>query len=156
MPAIHLTSLPAQRVAALRTTLRTRSAVRELIGTLLGPLLAAHTPLAGPVVVIYHDPDDRERDLDVEVAVPVAGPPPIISRIRLRELPAVARMVCLIHEGPLVTLPEGYAALLGWLAEHGYAIGGPVREAYLDSHDFLEWHEEMGRVEIQVPVGRRG
>lgn len=85
--------------------------------------------------IFYHE-GFRERDFDIEVAVPVPKgsaldlPTSGGGRVRVRELDGVPRMASLIWRGedPLV---EAYAAIGSWIADNGYLVAGPARELYL-------------------------
>ena len=87
---------------------------------------ADEAPLA-----IYHDAEYRDRDQDVEVAVPVKTPIPGAQRIAVRELPGWEAMACLVHTGRYDTIGEAFGALLAWVETNGCRIAGPSREVYL-------------------------
>ena len=90
---------------------------------------------AGPSLTIYHDPEYRERDVDVEVATPVSAPLPSTERVMVRELPGAETMACVVHQGSYDTLGQAYNALLTWIEANGYRIVGPNREVYLRCPD---------------------
>jgi len=94
--------------------------------------VARHGPgIAGFPTAIYHDPEYRERDLDIEVLLPVSVAIPGGGGVSIRELPAVERMACVVHHGGYDTLGEAYAPLFGWIEANGYRVSGPCREANL-------------------------
>lgn len=86
---------------------------------------------AEPPLTIYHDMEYRERDLDVEVAIPVKAVIPGTPRIAVRELPGWDNMACLVHTGRYDTIGEATHALLTWIETNGYQLAGPIREVYL-------------------------
>jgi DNA-binding transcriptional MerR regulator len=84
-----------------------------------------------PPLTIYHDGEYRERDLDVEVAIPLKTRIPGADQIRVRELPGCDTMACLVHAGSYDTIGTASGALLAWSEANGYRIAGPSREVYL-------------------------
>ncbi|MEJ2748487.1 MAG: MerR family transcriptional regulator [Anaerolineae bacterium] len=105
---------------------------------------------AGPVMGIYYDEEYKERDVDIETAVPVTGGSLPKGRVVLRELPG-AQMASLVRQGPYDDFAPAYQALMGWIEANGYRIVGPNREIYLrgpeagiDPAEFV--------TEIQFPV----
>jgi effector-binding domain-containing protein len=86
---------------------------------------------AGPAMAIYYDTEYKERDVDVEVAVPTQAEIPQNDRIQVKELPGVETMACVIHRCPYENLMEAYGALLRWIEENQYEVSGPNRDIYL-------------------------
>jgi DNA-binding transcriptional MerR regulator len=84
-----------------------------------------------PPVSIYYDQEYRERDMDVEVAVPLKFPVPESESIRVRQLPALPGVACVVHAGTYTEVYRAYNALLAWIETNGYRMSGPVREVYL-------------------------
>ncbi|MFL5801085.1 MAG: MerR family transcriptional regulator [Roseiflexaceae bacterium] len=84
-----------------------------------------------PPLAIYHDGEYRERDLDVEVAIPLRARIPGAGQVRVRELPGCDSMACLVHTGSYDTIGAAAGALLAWSEANGYQIAGPSREVYL-------------------------
>ena len=60
-------------------------------------------------------------------------------------------MVRAIHKGTSDSTDETYNEIFAWLAEHGNAVAGLIREAYLN--DPSEVAEEALLTEILVPIG---
>ena len=85
-----------------------------------------------PPLMISYDSDHRDRDWDVEVAVPVK---PLSlqgdDRVRVRALPRVAQMACVVHQGSYARIHLASNALLSWIGTNDYQIDGPCREVYL-------------------------
>lgn len=85
---------------------------------------------AGPPFSIYHDPEFKEEDCDIEICVPtkklLAGKTNIIAR----ELPA-GSVAYTLHTGAYENIGSAYQALVGWIQEHGRETAGPPRETYL-------------------------
>ena len=70
--------------------------------------------------------------------------------LQFKTMPAITA-ACLYHKGPYSTLAASYEAVLTFIEENGYAIGGPIRESYIDGvwnkTDAAEW-----LTEIQIPI----
>lgn len=102
---------------------------------------------AGPIQMLYHDPDFDHNSSDVEAQMVVD-----------REGPGIAvkpRLTCAAvqHRGSYETLHLAYEALCAWLGEHTeYRVCGPAMDRYLnDPH-----HTPPGQLETGVlfPVER--
>lgn len=149
MYEVVLKKVPAQRVAAIRRVLPNYGALGTLYGELFGPLMG-RAEFAGPPIAIYHDPEFKDEDVDVEVAVPIQGGLPQGVPAEVRELPG-GEMACAVYRGPYEGIGEAYHAIMAWLEPNGYRIAGPVREQYLrgpgDSNDPAQYVTE-----IQVPA----
>jgi DNA-binding transcriptional MerR regulator len=117
-----------------------------------------------PPLAIYHDREYRERDLDVEVAIPLKARIPSAGHIQVRELPGCASMACLVHTGSYDTISTASSALLAWSEANGYQIAGPSREVYLRfSADglgivlptaYLAYDSADWVTELQLPVAK--
>ena len=128
---VVLRKIPVQAVASVRDVIPTYSDIGQLFGEVFAYLGRHGISPAGPPIGIYHDEEVRERDVDVEVAVPVTGPVPEGDRVKGRELPAVEEMACIVHEGSYETVGGTYGQLMGWIEANGYRICGPTREVYV-------------------------
>ena len=103
--------------------IRTKAAMRDLgtvIPQLLGEVCAwlggREIEPAGGALIRYHA-IDMESELDVEMSVPVATPPPGDGRVRPGVLPA-GRYAALVYTGVEHGV-EANRALLEWGAEQG-------------------------------------
>ncbi|HOG46425.1 MAG TPA: MerR family transcriptional regulator [Anaerolineae bacterium] len=151
MYEVVLKQIPAQRVAAIRRVLPNYGALGALSAELFGPQMQG-ARYAGPPLVIYHDHEFKDENVDVEVAVPVAGPLPEGAPAEVRELPG-GEMACVVYLGPYEGIGEGYNAVMAWLEPNGYRIADCLREVYLrgpgDGNDPAQYVTE-----IQVPAVR--
>ena len=86
-------------------------------------------PVGGPIS-IYHDPEFREDDIDVEVAVPVSEPVEGTGRVVGGTL-AGGTVAFTLHVGPFDEVGNAYTALADWAQTHGHEMAGPPRECYL-------------------------
>lgn len=132
MPAyeVVIKQLAPQTVATVRQVIPAYADVGRLFGELFGYLGQHGAHPAGAPITVYHDAEYRERDADVEAAVPIAGPLASGERVAVRELPGT-RAACVVHRGAFDTIGEAYSALMQWIEVNGYRISGPSREVYL-------------------------
>jgi DNA-binding transcriptional MerR regulator len=89
---------------------------------------------AGPTFSIYHDPEFREDDVDVEVGVPLAEPIESSGRVTAGLLPG-GQVASTMHPGRYDEIGPAYRALHGWMEAHGREGAGPPREVYLVGPD---------------------
>ena len=150
---VALKSIPVQRVIGIRRRAPSCLSISSLFSELEeavqlceGALGAARWRLA-----IYYDPEYRERDLDVEVALPFDGAPRAGDHLSIHDLPAEALMACAVHQGSFERLPETYQNLMTWIDTNSYQISGPSREVYL-REDFQQDPFEVLMTEVQFPV----
>ena len=109
--------------------------------------------MIGPPMAIYHDPESKERDWNIEVVMPLGEPIDPSQRVQVYELPGAEKMACVVHNGPFATLGQAYDALAKWIDENGYHIVGPGRELNLRLPDKLGDQNDPNTVnEIQFPV----
>lgn len=148
---VVLKGVPAMMVASVRDIIPTYSDIGQLYGEVFAYLGRHRVSPAGPPLALYHEDEYRERDVDAEAAVPVAGSLPSGDRVTVHELPPVEEMACIVHQGSYDTVGEGYTQLMAWIEAQGYRISGPNREVYVKGPGAD--HEPSDYVtEIQFPV----
>lgn len=109
--------------------------------------------MAGAPFAIYHDPDFREKDWDIEVCQPIFEAVPSSDKVTVYDLPRVETMACVVHHGSFATLPTAYDSLAKWIDENGYSIAGPAREINLRLPDKPGDQNDPNTVnEVQYPV----
>jgi effector-binding domain-containing protein len=151
---VIIKKVAAQKVASVRGVVPTYGDIDQLFNELC-PYLEQHkAQWIGPPIAVYHDMEYMEKDVDIEVAVPIANSIPTTDRIKVAELPAVEQMACLIHRGPYETIGESYKALMAWAEANGYQIAGPDREVYLQGPEPGRSPEEF-ITELQLPVTKK-
>ncbi|MDM7999165.1 MAG: MerR family transcriptional regulator [Dehalococcoidia bacterium] len=139
-----------QKVVSVRDVIPTYGDIGRLFGEVFGYLGSQGVAPMGPPLAIYHDDEYREEDVDVEVAVPVAGKVQGNSRVKFKELPAVEQMASTIHRGDYSGFGQAYAALMGWIDKNGYRITDHCKEIYLQGPGQCEPASYV--TEIQLPV----
>lgn len=98
----------------------------------------------------YHSELD-EQGVDTEVFEPIASDIPESEAVTVKEMPAVDKMACIIHEGAYDTIRLSYNSILKWIEDNGYTVAGVEREIYLAG----EWNTASADeyvTEIQIPV----
>ena len=153
--------MPISEVVLKKVEPMTMASIREVVpgyedmgahfGEIFAHLGKNRVAPAGPAFAMYYDEGYKDRDIDVESAVPVAGQAPSGDRVRIRELPGVDEMACLTLEGSYDGLSEAYGRLLGWIEAHGYRIAGPNREIYVKGHG-ADCEPSAFVTELQFPV----
>jgi effector-binding domain-containing protein len=143
--------VPAMKVASVREVVPTYADCGHLVGEVYRYVGRHRARPAGPGLSIYYDEGYRETDVDVEAAVPVAKDLPSGDRVKVRELPAVEEMVCIVHEGSYDTLGEAYTQLMAWIEANGYRICGPNRAVWAKGPRPLRSPSKYV-TEIQFPV----
>jgi predicted transcriptional regulator YdeE/DNA-binding transcriptional MerR regulator len=124
---------------------------------------SAGLPTTGSWMVLYHNPEYYERNLDIQIAV-------LLERqVRLRErqrskaiemtlLPAVASMASLLQPAAGQVSEPSYTALYTWIERNRFHVSGPARELYLSDPEALQTQASgestpgASLIEIQIPV----
>lgn len=140
------------RAATLRRTMPTYGDVGQLFGQLYGHLMPQGARPAGPMQAIYHDPEYREHDCDIEAVMPLSGDAQGTDAIQVRDLPG-EQMATTIHQGPYDGISSAYSALMTWIEQNGYTVTGPSREVYARGMSDQISPEEYV-TEVQFPVAK--
>jgi len=116
----------------------------SLFGELFGELNRAGVGITGPHLALYEPSDDPAAPITVMAAVPIDDGDVSPGRVRVVDLPSVARAAVTVHRGSMARVEDGYRALLRWADETGEQIDGYSREVYLDmSGDPERWITEL-------------
>jgi len=141
----------AQSVVSLRDLAPSYDKQKVLWDELENFLMQHNVKPAGACLTIYHDPEYKEHDVDLEVCEPVNARLPEHPRIKAKQLSAIETAACAIHKGNYTGFGQTYTELMRWLEANRYRITGPIREVYLRSVDDTRNPDEFV-TEIQVPV----
>jgi effector-binding domain-containing protein len=150
--------VPGFKVLAARGVVPT-SQDQHVLWQKLSSHRAKHSaPVTGQWLALYHDPEPREQDWDVECCLPIANDVPGGEGVEVRRLPDVETMACVIHRGPFVTVSDAYGALDRWVNENGYVVAGPMREVGIRDAGRVEGKMSQTDpnliVEVQAPVDK--
>src|SRR5215210_8612637 len=141
------------KVASVRGVVPTPPDQRSLWDELMGYLHQKNARMIGPPMALYHDPEFKERDWDIEVVIPLVDDVVPGPRVQSYELPGAEKMACVVHTGPFATIGEAYDALAKWLDQ----IVGLGRELNLRLPDKPGDQNDPNTVnEIQFPVEKAG
>jgi effector-binding domain-containing protein len=152
---VILKKIEAQNVASVRGIIANYGDIGKLYQELFSYLGRKRVKFAGPPMAIYHDGEYKEKDADVEAAVPVAGNLPGTEKVKIRQLPEVTEMACIIHHGPYENFSETYKKLMAWVESNSCQIVGPNREIYVKGPgQFIKGNPANYITEIQLPVRR--
>jgi effector-binding domain-containing protein len=158
MPAYEIVIKRAEpmRVASIRDVVENYGSVGALLGELFVALGDKGIAPTGPCLAVYYDEEYKERDVDVEAAVPVGTEAelPAGGRVAIRELPTYPEMASLVRPGPYDDFTPAYGELMKWIESNGYRIAGPNREIYLRGPG-ENIPPESFVTEIQFPVAKR-
>lgn len=106
--------------------------------------------VTGPLISLYHDLEYREKDADIECALPITGRVVVTDpTIEIRTIPGGTHLTLTFH-GAYPGLHEAWSRLYAYTEEKGYTIAGPGRELYLN--DPAQVREEKLLTELQLPV----
>ena len=162
-----LRSLPAIRVAARRRRVADlESGAQELFEAVERDAARARIRAGGAPLLIYHDPDHRERQSDIEACVPVIEGARPARGVRVRTLAAVSSAACVAYLGSYRRWAEVARGLLAWLERRELAVAGPLRESYLQfgaegceelnlPRQYLAEGSEEQVTEMQIPVAEK-
>jgi DNA-binding transcriptional MerR regulator len=152
---VILKDIPAQHILAIREVVPTPEHVALLLGQTCAAVFGqAVQPMSTPLI-IYHDAEFKDVDLDIEIVLPVNKSAPELipidekRQVTARELPEI-QAACIIHTGDYDSLPQSYAVIAAWIENNDYQIVGRVREVYLRPH----MGDDEGITEIQFPVSK--
>ena len=143
-----------QTVASMRGILPTYGDVGEFYGEIFKYLAKKFIfKPSGYTMMICHDSEYKEHDVDVEIAVPIKKAIPDSDKVKVYELPGLEQAACFVHKGHYDNINEGYAALMTWMETNGYEPDGQDREVFVT---FNEKDPSKNVTEIQFPVKKTG
>jgi DNA-binding transcriptional MerR regulator len=121
-----------QLVASIRRTVQAgENSAEEMFEQIEAHVARFKARADTPPLIIYHDAEYHERNIDIEVAVPINRRLPENKQVVIYELSYVENMACTIHTGSYTTINHAYHILFSWLETNNYRLAGPPRELYL-------------------------
>lgn len=135
---ITIKKVDSVRVLAYRAVIPEPSVIKKTFDAVSAALRGAAIPLVdGPWLSLYYHDDYREKGLDFEIAIPVAGDYQgtlDIGSGRImtpRDLPEETMACITIHMHGQQDVAEGNRALARWVEANGYQYAeSPCRESY--------------------------
>jgi effector-binding domain-containing protein len=143
-----------QIVAAMRGILPTYGDVGQFYGEIFKHLAKKMIfKPAGPTILICYDAEYKEKDVDVEVCVPVKKSVSSSEKVKVYELPGLEQAACTVYKGAYEGISEAYNALMTWIEANGFEIAGPDREIYFTSPNETKDPTQY-ITEVQFPVNK--
>lgn len=152
---ISIKSVPACLVLSLRRTVPTYYDEGGLWQELSAFAKERKIGIADTSFAIYHDADFRERNVDIELCVPVKEPGKSEPPFRFRTAEPVPAMACTMVQGGFPNIKGAYLAFAGWLQDNGrYRMSNPMRQI-VHRGPWNEPNPSKYLVELQIPLNRR-
>ena len=152
---VVLKSVEKQHTLAVRYIAHEQDTVGEMLGKAAMAVMQKGIHPVSPPMTIFHDPEFKPNDLDVETVLPVdkavteSIPLDDDHELSVRVLEAI-EAATIIHKGSYDDFPQTYATLGTWIENNGYQVAGPPREIYLSPPS----EEEFAVTEIQYPISK--
>ena len=151
---VVLKSIESVHCLAIREIVAEPKAVGSVIEESYGAIMPRGITPAGQPMTIYHDPEFKPADLDIEFVFPVGDsvtdsvPLSGDRQLTPKDLPVIETAATTIHKGDYATLDQSYGMIASWIEANGYKVAGPPREVYLTAPG-----DAAGQLtEIQFPI----
>lgn len=151
---IVIKKVEAIKVASVRDVIANYGAQEPLWNELVGYIERHGARIVPPCMVIYYEEGYSEGSVDAEVIEPIVGDIPSSDRVKIKMLPAVEEMACVVHTGPYSTLSMAYGAISNYIQDNGYEVIAPPRELYLKGGWMTDDPNEYV-TELQFPVRKK-
>lgn len=124
-------TVQSQMVATIREIVGEGERISNLFEEIEAYIAQFEARAISPPLLIYHDTEYRERELDIEVAIPISTNVPTTKRVNVYALEGSATMACIVHIGGYESMGQALNLLLRWIEDNDYEIVGAMREVYL-------------------------
>jgi effector-binding domain-containing protein len=152
MYEVSVKDVPEQPVLRVRKQ-TTMEEIGSSMGAAFDELMAFMGPQgiqpAGPPVCVYSGDFDGEHGGEMWICMPVGAGVEGQGAVEAVTLPP-ATMATTVHKGPYDSLSQAYAAVFGWIQEHGHTPAGSMRDVYLTDPDQVPPEEYL--TEVQWPI----
>lgn len=126
---VSIKSIPSYQVLSLRRVVPDYYAEGQLWKEMSAFAGKFGIPVSNDTFSIYHDPDFKEENVDIEICAPVARMGKNIDGFVFRNTEPVPTMACTMVYGNFTNIAGVYLGLAGWLQEHSqYRMGGQSRQ----------------------------
>jgi DNA-binding transcriptional MerR regulator len=126
--SVVLQAIPAMEIYSIRERVAHMSDAVPSMFEAAEAIVATHRTRAdASPFLLFHDPEYREQDVDVEVCIPVKAHDAKLGTYLLAGAPKAG---CLTYRGAYEQTPRLYESMLQWLENSGLRIAGPLREVY--------------------------
>jgi len=147
--------LSPMRIVGKRGTGMYSETISRLMNNLCGQLFSEENQknglkISGPFMTLYYDCEYREKDANMECAVPITGRISLSDpEMEVRTLPG-GQCLSLIHKGPYTNLHEAWSRIGAYLEEKEFVVTGLHREVYLSDPCVVSEDELL--TELQIPI----
>lgn len=152
---VSIKSIPSVQVLSLRKVIPDYYAEGQLWMDLSEFVRRQRIEVSPETFSIYHDNEYREKEVDVELCVPVKKAGRSMGEFTFRCTEAVPLMACTMVYGEFSNIAGAYLAFARWLQENSqYEMGAVTRQIVHRG----PWNEENpGKylTEIQIPLVQR-
>jgi len=149
---VAIKSVPGYQVLSLRRIVRDYYAEGELWQEMVAFTKEHQISISENTFTIYHDPEYREQDVDIELCLPVAEMGEDLGDFTFRETDPVPEMAYSMVYGPFSNITDAFLDLAYWLEEGGqYQMAGQTRQIVHRG----PWNEDSPEnylTEIQFPL----
>lgn len=151
---VILRKIPSYQVLSLRRRVSDYYAEGELWREMAAFAQEKRLCLSQDTFAIYHDPDYRESDVDIEICACVKKKGRNAGSFVFRDTEPVAAMACTMVYGDFSNIAGAYSAFAYWLQNEGaYHMAGPTRQI-VHRGPWNETKPEKYLIELQIPLAR--
>ena len=148
---VSLKSVAEQRVTSIREKIVKISDIKDIYEKLKSNLKTVARIRTSYPIIIYHDTEFNENNIDVEVAIPVNNVKiPTIGCAKTYSLSELKSVAFVKHEGNYALTKIAYAKIMLWVENNGFQIAGPHREVQLQEN--IDFESQEISIEIQIPI----
>lgn len=152
---VSIKSIPSYPVLSLRRTVPDYYSEGQLWKEMSDFASKNNILVSSDTFTIYHDTDFRERDVDIEICAPAAGPGENRNGFTFRNTEPVPIMACTMVYGKFENIAGAYLAFANWLQEHNrYQMTGQSRQI-VHRGPWNEENPDKYLTEIQIPLEKR-
>lgn len=149
---VSIKSIPGCQVLSLRRVVPDYYAEGSLWKEMSAFASAHDLAVDSQTFTIYHDPEYKETDVDIEICAPVAQMGEDTGGFTFRCTEPVPSMASTMVYGPFEHIAGAYLAFAGWLQEHNcYRMGRHSRQI-VHRGPWNEANPDRYLTEIQVPL----
>lgn len=149
---ISVKSIPAYQVLSLRRTVPTYYSEGDLWNELSAFAKEQKIEILSNNFSIYHDPEFREQNVDIELCAPVNKAGKNIEPFRFRITEPVPAMACTMVYGEFSNIKGAYLAFAEWLQKNSiYRMANPMRQI-VHRGPWNESDPTKYLIEIQIPL----
>jgi DNA-binding transcriptional MerR regulator len=148
---IQIKKVLPQKVVCLREVIPDYSKEGPLWEKFCGIIGKNMTRVSGAPITIYNEYEYKEKNVDIEVSLPIKSEFAVKKPITIRELPGEDQVAYVIHKGKYEELSKAYNALMTWIEKNGYEIANFSRQIYLRGSG-EEKNPDNFITEVQLPI----